>query len=72
MAEIHLNHEDMPELVTRCNCYTFFDNPARPYRNPQCPYCLAEPGKYYGVRPSPFAYEILRMLERFQGKVKVL
>jgi hypothetical protein len=72
MTEIYLSDEDMPELTSRCNCHTHYDNPARPNRNPQCPYCIAVPDKQYGIRPSPFGCKILNMLTLFQGKVKVL
>lgn len=70
MATFEISDNDMPELVVRCNCNLSYGREGK--RDPNCEYCVPVHGVYYGVRPSPFAYDILRMLERFQGKVKVL
>lgn len=71
MADVVITDEDMPGLHVRCTCYKGHVIDGVAQRSPSCPYCIPVKNSPFGVRPSPFACEILKMLERFQGKVRV-
>lgn len=78
MADIVLGDEDMPCLIVPCNCHLGYGRDGN--RDPGCPWCLpVEHAETFvikgypvtGERPSQFACQILEMIRRFQGKVRL-